>query len=114
MFPCANSPAEMKSEAFQKKYDAGPRGILTILPKTNMGQEPGAELSRTSWGFLRYRSAGEPGPSHRGAADVSVFQFVFIATILISVAAMVPQAIWFRARIVGTSSSRWPTRPSRR
>jgi hypothetical protein len=100
MFPCAASQAEMKSEAFQKKYDAGPRGILTILPKTNMGQNLALNFAyflAVSLGVAYLASLA----FHRGTADVSVFQFVFIATFLVSVAAMVPQAIWFRARIVG-------------
>ena len=37
MFPRCSGPEEMKSEAFQAKYKAGPRGIMTILAPTNMG-----------------------------------------------------------------------------
>lgn len=100
MFPCSRSQAEMQSEAFQKKYDIGPRGVITILPKVNMGQNLGltfAYFLAVSVG-LAYLATIAFKP---GADFLSVFQFVFTAGVMIFLAAMVQQAIWFRPRIVG-------------
>jgi hypothetical protein len=100
MFPRANSPAEMQTEAFQKIYDAGPRGVLTILPKTNMGQN----LALTFVYFLAV-SAGLAYLAllafHPGETFFSVFRFVFVAGLMTFLASMVQHAIWFRPRIVG-------------
>ncbi len=100
MFPCAGSQAEMQSEAFQQRYAAGPRGILTILPRTNFGQNLALNFTfflAASFGLGLLASMA----FQRGAADVSVFAFVFVAAYMTFLTAMVPQAIWFRARIVG-------------
>lgn len=100
MFPFSGSQAEMQSEAFQKRYDAGPRGVLTILPKTNMGQN----LALTFAYFLAV-SAGlaflAAQAFDRGAATWSVFQLVFVAGFMAFLASIVQHAIWFRPRIVG-------------
>ena len=100
MFPCANSPEEMQSEAFQKRYDAGPRGVITILPKVNMGMNLGltALYYLAVSFFLGYLASLALKP---GADFLSVFRFVFTAGFLALLAALVPQAIWFRPRIVG-------------
>jgi len=100
MFPCCGSQAEMQTEAFQQRYAAGPRGVLTILPKTNMGKN----LALTFAYFLA-ASAGlaflAAMAFDRGTAPWSVFRLVFVAGYLTFAAAMVQQAIWFRPRIVG-------------
>jgi hypothetical protein len=100
MFPCAASMAEMKTEEFQKKYEAGPRGIVTILPKTNMGQN----LALTFLYFLvasfllaYLGTIALP----KGADFLAVFRFIATAGLMTFLAAMVPHAIWFRSRIVG-------------
>ena len=41
MFPGCGSAEEMKSEAYVKKWEAGPCGILTVYPKVNMGRNLG-------------------------------------------------------------------------
>lgn len=100
MFPCAASDADMRSEAFQQRYAAGPRGILTILPRTNMGQNLALNFAfflAASFGLGLLASMA----FDRGAAGGSVFPFVFVAAFMTFLTAMVPQAIWFRARIVG-------------
>lgn len=100
MFPCSQSMAEMKTPEFQKKYEAGPRGILTILPKTNMG----ANLGLTFLYFLTvsfllgYLATLALKP---GAQFLDVFRFVSTAGLMTFLAATVQQAIWFRPRIVG-------------
>lgn len=99
VFPwCSHS--DMQSEEFQKKYDAGPRGVLTILPRTNMGQNLGLTFVYflvVSAG-LAYLTSVAFRP--RGTF-VSVFQFVFAAAFMTFLAGMVQHAIWFRPRVVG-------------
>src|SRR5205085_10000172 len=90
MFPCAGSHAEMQTEAFQKRYADGPRGVLTILPKTDMGKNLAltfAYFLAVSFGLAVLASL----VFHRGAADIAVFRFVFVAAVLIFPAAMVQQ-----------------------
>ena len=100
MFPLASCPAEMKTEAFQKKYDAGPRGVLTILPKVNMGQNLGLTFA-----YFLVVSAGLAYLTtlafRPGAGFSAVFPFVFIAAFMTFLASIVQHAIWFRPRIVG-------------
>jgi hypothetical protein len=99
-FPNCESHADMKSEAYQAKYMAGPRGLLTILPVANMGQLLGLTIIYflvVSIGLAYLASvAFKPG-----AEFVKVFSFVFVAGLMTFLAAMVAHAIWFRARIVG-------------
>jgi hypothetical protein len=100
IFPAADSPAEMQTEAFQKRYDAGPRGVMTILPKVNMGQNLGLTFVyflAVSFG-LAYLATIALKP---GADSLTVFRFVFTAGFLTFLAAMVQHAIWFRPRIAG-------------
>jgi hypothetical protein len=99
MFPFCTH-AEMQSEAFQAKYKAGPRGVLTILPPTNMGVNLGLTflyflVVSAGLGYLA-SIAFKPG-----ADFLTVFRLVFTAGFLAFLAAMVQHAIWFRGRIVG-------------
>lgn len=100
MFPGCNSHAEMQTDAFQKKYDAGPNGILTILPKVNMGQNLGLTFvyfltvsAGLAWLASQAFRPGDP--------VLSVFRFVFVAAFMTFLASIVQHAIWFRPRIVG-------------
>jgi hypothetical protein len=100
MFPACESSTEMQSEAFQAKYKAGPRGLLTVLPEANMGRMLGLTVVYflvVSFG-LAYLSAVAFKP---GADFASVFGFVFVAGLMTFLAAMVAHSIWFRPRIVG-------------
>ena len=38
MFPGANTMSEMNEPEYVAKYNAGPRGIVTVLPPANMGK----------------------------------------------------------------------------
>jgi hypothetical protein len=100
MFPGCGTPAEMRSEEYQRKYEAGPRGVMTVLAPTNMG----VNLTLTFIYFLGVSfclgylaTLALP----RGAAFMPVFRFVSTAGLLAFLAAIVQHAIWFRARIVG-------------
>ena len=100
MFPYCGTSAEMRSEEFQRKYDAGPRGVMTVLPPTNMGVNLGLTfvyLLAVSFCLAYLATLALP----RGAAFMPVFRFVSTAGLLAFLAAIVPHAIWFRVRIVG-------------
>jgi hypothetical protein len=100
MFPCAKSMAEMNTEEFKKKYEVGPRGIMTILPKTNMGLNLGLTfLYFIAVSFLlAYLSSMALPP---GAEFATVLRFVSTAALMTFLAATVQHAIWFRPRIFG-------------
>jgi hypothetical protein len=99
MFPACSSQ-EAQSEAYKQKYETGPRGVLTILPKVNMGKN----LALTFVYFLvvSFCFGYLASIAFRPGADfISVFRLVFMAGLLTFLAAMVQHAIWFRPRIVG-------------
>jgi hypothetical protein len=100
MFPRPDTHAEMQTEAFQKKYDAGPRGILTILPKVNMGQNLGLTIVYFLVVSILLGYLGTMALP-KGAEFLAVFRFMFTAAFMTFLAAMVQHAIWFRPRIVG-------------
>ncbi|MBI3860586.1 MAG: hypothetical protein HY290_01680 [Planctomycetia bacterium] len=100
MFPGCKSNADMQSEDYKKKYEAGPRGVMTILPKVNMGQNLGLTFAyflivSTLLGYLASISISP------GAEFMGVFRFVSTAALMTFLAAIVQHAIWFRNRIVG-------------
>jgi len=100
MFPGCDTPQEMKSEEYTRKWEAGPRGIMTVYPQVNMGKN----LALTFLFFLvvcyllGYLAtlALEPG-----AGFMPVFRFVSTAGFLTFLSAMVQHSIWFHNRIVG-------------
>jgi hypothetical protein len=100
MFPNCETAAERQSEAFQAKYMAGPRGVMTVLAPVNMGQNLGLTIVYflvVSIGLAYLASiAFKPG-----ADFLNVFRFVFTAGLMTFLAAIVAHAIWFRPRIVG-------------
>jgi hypothetical protein len=100
MFPRCENHAEMQTPEFQAKYAAGPRGVMTILAPTNMGQNLGLTFLyflAVSAGLACLTFIAFP----HGAAFHSIFGFVFLAAFMTFLAAMVQHAIWFRPRIVG-------------
>ncbi|MEX2122115.1 MAG: hypothetical protein WD847_21225 [Pirellulales bacterium] len=100
MFPCAQTPAEMKSEEHVKKWESGPCGVITVFPKVNMGRNLGLQflyLLVVSF-FLAYLAALAIQP---GADFMTVFRFVSTAAFMAFLAGIVQHAIWFHARIVG-------------
>lgn len=100
MFPCCDTPEEMKSEAYQQKWNEGPCGIITVFPKVSMGKN----LLLTFVYFLvisfalAYLSTLAIAP---GAEFMTVFRFVATAGLLIFLSATVQHAIWFHNRIIG-------------
>jgi hypothetical protein len=100
MFPGCKSQADMQSDEYKRKYEAGPRGVMTILPKVNMGQNLGLTFAYflVVSALLGYLATIAIKP---GADFLHVFRFVSTAGLLTFLAAMVQHAIWFRPRIVG-------------
>ncbi|TXT39276.1 MAG: Uncharacterized protein FD138_114 [Planctomycetota bacterium] len=100
MFPACGSPEEMKSEAFQAKVKAGPRGVMTIYAEVNMGKNLGLTfvyflVCNFCLAYLT-TLAKKPGDEF-----MEVFRFVSTAGLMTYLAAIVPHSIWFRCRIIG-------------
>jgi hypothetical protein len=100
MFPGAQNPAEMNSDEYKRKYEAGPRGIMTILPRVNMGKNLAITfvlylVVSTLVGYLASLAL------HPGAEFRHVFRFVSTTAVVTFLTAIVQHAIWFRPRIVG-------------
>jgi hypothetical protein len=100
MFPGCNTQAEMKSPEHQAKWEAGPRGIITVFDKVNMGRNLGLTfLLFLAVSFcLAYLATLALPP---GAGFLSVFRFVSTAGLIAFLPAIVQHAIWFHCRIVG-------------
>ena len=104
MIPGTESNKDMQSEAYQQKYKAGPRGIITLLPEANMGKNLALTVlyffcCSCTFAYLA-NFALEPG-SEPGADFVTVFRFVATIALLAFIASITQHAIWFRTRIVG-------------
>lgn len=100
MFPGCADAAEMKSETYAKKWEAGPCGILTIYPKVNMGKNLG--LTFVYFLIINFCLAYLATLALKPGADfMAVFRFVTTAGLLTFLAAIVQHAIWFHNRIVG-------------
>jgi hypothetical protein len=100
MFPGCEHMKDMASDAFQEKYNAGPRGLLTVLPVMNMGLVLGLMFVYflvVSVGLAYLASVALP----RGSTFAAVFPFVFVAGLMTFLAGIVAHSIWFRVRIVG-------------
>jgi hypothetical protein len=100
MFPAPETPAEMQTEAFKKKYEAGPRGVLTILPKVSMPKNLGLTFLYFLTVSFLLAYLGTMGLK-AGADFLTVFRFIFVAALMTFLAAIVQHAIWFRPRIIG-------------
>lgn len=100
MFPGCKTPEEMKSESYQQKWEQGPRGIITLFDKVNMGRN----LGLTFLYFLVISfalvclAALVLSP---GAEFTVVFRFFALAALLTFLSAIVQHAIWFHNRITG-------------
>ena len=100
MFPCCDTPEEMKSEAYQQKWKEGPCGIITVYPQVNMGRNLGLTFVYflvCSLG-LAYLASLVLAP---GTELKDVFHFMAVAAFMTFLAATVQHAIWFHNRIVG-------------
>ncbi len=100
MFPGCENAAEMKSEEYQKKWEAGPAGIITVFPKVNMGKNMG--LTFAYFLVVSFCLGYLATLANKTDADfMDVFRFVSTAGLMTFLAAIVQHAIWFHSRIVG-------------
>jgi len=100
MFPACDTPEQMKSEDFQKKWKSGPSGVLTVFSNVTMGSKLGwtfVYFLVTSFCLAYLATLGVP----RGAAPMVVFRFVATAGLMTLLSAIVPHAVWFHCRVVG-------------
>jgi hypothetical protein len=100
MFPGWDTTEEMKSEAYQKKWEQGPNGVMTVFSNVNMGKNLGLTFLyflavSFCLGYLATFSV------EAGAEFKSVFRFVSTAGLLAFLAAIVQHSIWFHCRITG-------------
>ncbi|MDH3719495.1 MAG: hypothetical protein OES79_15345 [Planctomycetota bacterium] len=100
MFPGHESSEEMKSAQFQQKWQAGPRGLISVWPEApNMGLQIGKTFvfylfASFTVGYLA--SMGVRADASRGM----VFRFVATSAIVAYCFALFPGAIWFRRHLV--------------
>jgi len=101
MFPGTESSSEMSSPEYQEKYKAGPRGLLQVLPKANMGMNLGLTIlyflfCNATFAYLASFALNRPGID-----PITVFRFVSTVALLTFCASMIQHAIWFKNRVVG-------------
>lgn len=100
MFPGWDTPEEMKSEEYTKKWESGPCGILTVFPKVSMGKNLGLTVVYFLVCNFCLAYLSTLGLS-AGDEFMTVFRFVGTAGFMMFLAAIVQHAIWFHCRIVG-------------
>jgi len=100
MFPGCDSPAEMKTEEYQQKWNHGPSGVMTVFPKVGMGKKLGLTfIYFLAISFcLAYLSTLAMTP---GAEFMVVFRFISTAGLLVFLSSIVQHSIWFHNRILG-------------
>ena len=91
----------MQKPEYQKKYNDGPRGTVTFMPPMNMGRNLGLTFAffLVSTFCIAYLGSIALKP---GTDFLTTFRFFAAAGFLVHLSAVVPHAIWFRIRIVGT------------
>jgi hypothetical protein len=100
MFPGHESPQEMKSPEFQQKWQAGPRGLLSVWPAApNMGLQIGKTfvfylLASFTIGYLASMGL------QRGDRGGTVFRVVATSALVAYCFALFPGAIWFRRHLL--------------
>ncbi|MCG8652721.1 MAG: hypothetical protein MI861_22975, partial [Pirellulales bacterium] len=106
MFPGANTMKEMNEPDYIAKYNAGPRGILTLLPPANMGLNLALTMlyflvCNATFAYLAHFAIGQPQADQPEADFLTVFRFVATVGLLTFCASIVQHAIWFKNRVVG-------------
>lgn len=96
MFPFCATGADMKSDAFQAKWNSGPWGTLCVFKsKANMGQNMVATfifyVIVSAWVAFLASSA-----RLAGAERLDIFQFCAFAAVAAYALGGIPNAIWFQ------------------
>ncbi len=99
MFPYCTHGNEMKSEAFQNKYNAGPRGVMLLWDVPNMAMNMFCTflfflITTVIIAYVSFAAIGPEQPFMR------VFQIVGTIGILTYSAAGIPHGIWFKRRMI--------------
>jgi hypothetical protein len=100
MLPSCDDPARMKTKEFQDRLAAGPNGVITIFLKNDMPRNlvlTFVYFLMTSLILAYLGTIAFPA----GESSKDVFRFFATAGLLTHLAAMVPQSVWFKNRIVG-------------
>jgi hypothetical protein len=101
MIPSCNDPKEMQSEEFQKKWAAGPRGVLTIFAE-NGGMGRNLALTMVMFLIVNFTLAYLATIAFKpGAEFMTIFRFIATAGLLAYLPGIVFHSIWFQCRIVG-------------
>jgi hypothetical protein len=100
MLPGMNDPKESQSEDYQRKFQQGPIGVVTIFPGMTMGRNLGLTMVYflVTSALLAYLARLGLDP---GAPFLDVLRFVSTAAFMTHLSGLVSHAIWFRCRIVG-------------
>ena len=101
MFPYCSSSEDMKSESMQKRMEEGPTGTLALwegAPQMGRNMFCTFLFFLVSSYCLAYLADLALQPD---ASFMEVFRFVGTAGILTYAAAGIPNAIWFRQRMIG-------------
>lgn len=95
-FPHCGSPEVMKDPEFVKKMEAGPSGMLVLMPPgpLNMGKSMGQTVAHNAVvaAVVAYAAGMALAP---GAAFMDVFRFVGTLGILAYCASLPTRSIWF-------------------
>ena len=94
-FPFSSGPEDWKSEAWQSKFNEGPVGFLTLMPKGDMSMGKNMALWITYVAIIEVFIAYLTGLARAdGAAFMEVFQVAGAAGVLGFAGAVAPEAIW--------------------
>lgn len=101
MFPGVNEMKEMNDPEYVAKYNAGPRGVMTVLAPQSMKRNLGLTVlyffvCNVVFAYLANFAIGESDPDR-----ITVLRFVATIGLLTFAASIVQHAIWFGNRIVG-------------
>ena len=103
MFPGTNKASEMNEPEYVAKYNAGPRGILSVMPAANMGKNLALTMlyyfvCSLTFAYLANFALADRKPD---PDFITVFRFVATIGLLTFSASIVQHAIWFKSRVVG-------------
>jgi hypothetical protein len=100
MIPAPDTPGDMSNPDYQAKWQAGPKGVLTIFGQVSMGRNLGLTfvLFLVVSFCLAYLASLHIAP---GAGFRPVFRFVSTAALLAYLTGILQHSIWFQCRVTG-------------
>lgn len=100
MFPAPPRPGAQQDPMYQEKWNAGPRGVMTVFASMDMLRNLILTFSYflvVSFCLAYLGTLALPA----GADFMRVFRFLSTAAFLTYLAAILQHSIWFRCRVVG-------------